>query len=208
MGMVIMTYRVGSDVLPRKQNLLAVDPLGKLKRERKLLGASALSASVVSPLGIVRIGRHGRVGARGHVRMDEILDEVEFVALELLRGGTFRGVRVVHDASADLHVAVVMGIEVAVNYHDSPLVVRALGNPRHRIAGLVEPASPSLVVVTWGLSANARVGVEAMMAVLAGRAACLAYTFARGEDVVRVEVTRAGSLYRDGLILLMYSYEV
>lgn len=121
------------------------------------------------------------------------MHEVEFVPLELLRSRATRRIGALNDACTELHMPVVMRVQVTVHPHRPALVVGALSKPRHRVAVPIEPYG-RFVVVGGRLAAHARVCVEAVRTVLGRWTASGSAAFAGADDVMRVEVTRAGTL--------------
>lgn len=133
--------------------------------------------------------------------MDQIINKVKFISLKLLGSTTLGWIGIRHYTCANFHMAIVMGIQITIHDHGTPLDVfvallgvlaaRALGTPWHGSASLVKPAGVCFVVVAWGFATDSRVGVETVMAVFAGRAAGLACAFAGVDDVVGVKVAGA-----------------
>ena len=192
------THRVGSNVLPLQQNLLPRNPRRETILERKFLGLSPLSPGIHPAFGPVGIGGHGRMIASEHV----VGNVMKLVALE------FHGIRarsrigIVHDTRANLHVAVMMRIQVAVDRDQAALHVRRhsvldLGDPGHGVAVLVEPGG-GFVIVRGGFAAYAVVGVETVVTIFAGGTSGRADAFAVAYDVVGVPVTGTGSLQCNG----------
>ncbi len=155
------THRIGSNVPPLKQHPPPSYTHWQPVLEAKALRHPGLSPGVHASLRIRRIGIHRRmVRCVRHriprIGMDQVANEVELVSNEVFGAGALCRIVEVHGARADLHMTIVMRIQITIHDHqpsllvwdyDTVLVSGALGTPRHGIALLVEPPSVGFVDV-------------------------------------------------------------
>mmetsp|Transcript_13899 Transcript_13899/g.25113 ORF Transcript_13899/g.25113 Transcript_13899/m.25113 type:complete len:200 (-) Transcript_13899:176-775(-) len=186
--------RIGSNILPLKQHLLPTNPTWQTILKREILCRTPLSPRIHAPLGIHRIGIHGWMPSIRRLGMNQILNKVQFIPLKLFRSRTARRISIINHTSPNLHMPIMMRIQITIHPHYAFLIVCSLGKPWHGSAVLIEPSRGGFVVVDGGLAAHAEVGVETVLAVFAGGAAGASLAFAAPYNVVGVPVAGAGGL--------------